>query len=84
MSVWPCRLNPLLSEDTQKPTWNLQQKHLKDPQTVRNNIIWPDEPQVSCLKENRLQSTIPKVKCAVAASCYGAAFQQHGQRDSSE
>ncbi len=58
-------------------------KHLKDPQTVRNNIIWSDEPQfqASCLKEtssaHHLQSTIPKVKCAGSSlmlwSCFSAA-----------
>jgi hypothetical protein len=46
------------------------EKHLKDPQTLRNKILWFDEPQfyASCLKEtssaHHLQSTIPKIKCA--------------------
>ncbi len=76
--------NPLLSEDTWKHTWNLQKKHLKDPQTPRNKIIWSDEPQfqASCLKEtsspaHQMQSTIPKVKCAGSSlmlwGCFSAA-----------
>uniref|UniRef100_A0A8C2JHK5 Uncharacterized protein n=1 Tax=Cyprinus carpio TaxID=7962 RepID=A0A8C2JHK5_CYPCA len=42
--------------------------HLKDPQTMRNKILWSDEPQfqASGLKESssahHLQSTIPKEK----------------------
>ncbi len=77
------RLNPLFSVDTWKHTWNLQKKHLKDPQTVRNNILWSDEPQfqTSCLKEtssaHHLQSTNPKVKCAGSSlmlwGCFSAA-----------
>ncbi len=77
------KLNPLLSEDTWKHTWNLQKKHLKDPQTVRKKILWSDEPQfqASCLKDtssaHHLQSTIPKVKCAgsslVLWGCFSAA-----------
>ncbi len=38
----------LLSEDKIKHTWNLQKKknkHLKDPQTLRNKILCPDEPK---------------------------------------
>ncbi len=67
-----------------------KKKHLKDPQTLINNRIWSDEPQfqASCLKvtstAHHLQSTIPKVKCAVAASWYGAVFQWQGLWDSSE
>ncbi len=38
------RCNPLLSEDTRKHL-EFAEKHLKDPQTVRNNILWSDEPQ---------------------------------------
>ncbi len=59
------------------------EKHLKDPQTVRHNIIWSDEPQfqTSCLKEtssaHHVQSTIPKVKCAgsnlMLWDCFSAA-----------
>ncbi len=58
-------------------------KHLKYPQTVRNKILWSEEPQfqTSCLKEtssaHHLQSTIPKVKCAGSSlmlwSCFSAA-----------
>ncbi len=49
------------------------EKHLKDPQTVRNKIIWSDEPQfqVSCLKGTRYCSSqaeyITKEQCAVSA-----------------
>ncbi len=77
------RCNPLLSEDTWKHTWNLQKKHLKDPQTLRNEILLFDKPQfqASCLKEtssaHRLQSSIPKVKCAGSSlmlwGCFSAA-----------
>ncbi len=31
------KLNPLLSEDKRKPS--------KDPQTLRNKMLWSDEPQ---------------------------------------
>ncbi len=71
------------------PQWRHMKTHLefakeylKDPQTVRNIIIWSDEPQfqASCLKEtssaHHLQSTIPKVKCAGGSimlwSCFSA------------
>ncbi len=77
------KLNPLLSEDTRKHTWNLQKKKLNDPQTLRNKILLCDEPQfkASCLKEtssaHHLQSTIPKVKCAGSSlmpwGCFSAA-----------
>ncbi len=52
-------------------------KHLKDPQTLINNIFWSDEPQfqASCLKEpssaHLLQSTIPKVKWAGSFMLWG-------------
>ncbi len=42
------KLSPHLSEDTWKHTWYLQKKKkklLKDPQTVRNKILWSDEPE---------------------------------------
>ncbi len=58
-------------------------KHLKDPQTLRNKILWSDEPQfqTSCLKEtssaHHLQSTISKVKCPGSSlmlwGCFSAA-----------
>ncbi len=61
-------------------------KHLKDPQTLRNKILWSDEPQLqtSCLKETSsahyLQSTIPKVKCAGSSlmlwGCFSAAVTE--------
>ncbi len=60
-----------------------KKKHLKKPQTVRNDIIWSDEPQfqASCLKESRHCSShaeyIPKVKCAGSSlmlwSCFSVA-----------
>ncbi len=60
-----------------------KKKHVKDPQTVRNKILWSDEPQfqTSCLKgtssAHQLQSTIPKVKCAGSSlmlwGCFSAA-----------
>ncbi len=75
------KFNPLLSEDKRKHTFT--KKHLKDPQAVRNNIIWSDEPQfqASCLKEtscaHHLQRTVPKVKCAGISimlwGCFSAA-----------
>ncbi len=71
------KLNPLFSVDTWKHTWK---KHLKDPKTVRNNIIWSDETHfhASCLKETRhIQSTIPKVECSGSSlmlwGCFSAA-----------
>ncbi len=39
------RLNPLLSEGNRKHSWNIQKKHLKDPQTLRDKILWSDGPQ---------------------------------------
>ncbi len=58
-------------------------KHPKDPQTLRNEILWSDEPQfqTSCLKEtssaHHLQCTIPKVKCGGSSlmlwGCFSAA-----------
>ncbi len=60
-----------------------KKKHLKDPQTVTNKIIWSDDAQfqASCLKEtssaHHLQSSIPKVKCAGSSlmlwGCFSAA-----------
>ncbi len=61
----------------------LAEKLLKEPQTVRNKIIWSDEHQflASCLMETSfahdLQNTIPKVKCA-SSSCRGAVFSAAG------
>ncbi len=39
------KLNPLLSEDKRKHTWTFTKKHLKDPRTLRNKILWSDEHQ---------------------------------------
>ncbi len=81
------KLNPLLSVDT----WNLQKKHLKDPQTVRNQILWSDEPQfqASCSKESRHCSShaeyyVLKVKCAGSSLMLWDCFSAAGLRDSSE
>ncbi len=58
--------------------------HLKDPQTVRNNIIWSDEPQfqASCLKAagtaHHMRSTIPKVKCAGSSLILWGCFSEEG------
>ncbi len=81
MAVWQDSI--LSSGKTWKHTWNLQKKHLKDPQTLRNNILWSDGPQFQalCLKEtssaHHLQSTNPKVKCAGSSlmlwGCFSAA-----------
>ncbi len=56
-SLWLC------SQTQSSPQWRnmkthlkfAKKKHLKDPQTLRNKIIWSDEPQfkTSCLKETR-------------------------------
>ncbi len=51
--MWP---NSILSSvKTHENTFGICKKHLKDPQTVRNYILWSDEPQfqASCLKESR-------------------------------
>ncbi len=59
-------------------------EHLKDPQTVRNNIIWSDEPQfqASCSKgtssAHHLQSTIPKVKCSGSSLMLWGCFSVAG------
>ncbi len=83
-SLWLC------SQTQSSPQWRhmkthleFAEKHLKDPQTLRNKIIWFDEPQfqASCLKEtssaHHLRSTIPKVKCAGSSimlwGCFSAA-----------
>ncbi len=64
------KLKPLLSVDTWNTALEFAKKHLKDPQTVRNKILWSDDAQfqASCLKETSsahlVQSTIPKVKCS--------------------
>ncbi len=65
-----------------KTHFEFAKKHLKDPQTLRNKILWSDEPQfqASCLKgtgsAHHLQSSIPKVKCAGISlmlwSCFSA------------
>ncbi len=70
-ALWRC------GQTQSSPQWRqtethleFTKKHLKDPQTLKNKIIWFDEPQfqASCLTEtssaHHLQSTIPKVKCA--------------------
>ncbi len=49
------KLNPLLSEDVWKHTLNLQKQHLKDPQTVRNNIIWPDEDYLASIQNIKFE-----------------------------
>ncbi len=44
MTVWPNSI--LSSEKKHENTYNLTAtQHLKDPQTLRNKIIWSDEPQ---------------------------------------
>ncbi len=67
MAVWQDSI--LSSGKTHENTLGMCKKHLKDPQTLRNKILWSDESQfqTSCLKETSsahyLQSTIPKVRC---------------------
>ncbi len=59
-------------------------KHLKDPQTVKNKILWSNEPQfqASCLEEtssaHHLQSTNPKVKCAASSLMLWGCFSVAG------
>ncbi len=49
-------------------------QHLKDPQTLRNKMIWSNEPQGTA---HHLQSAIPKLKCAGSSlklrGCFSAA-----------
>ncbi len=83
-ALWRC------GQTQSSPQWRhikthleFAEKRLKDPQTVRNKILWSDEPQfqASCLKETSsahlLQSTNPKVKCACSSlmlwGCFSAA-----------
>ncbi len=47
------RLNPLLSEDPWTKHFEFtKKKHLKDPQLVRNKILWPDEPEIQAESES--------------------------------
>ncbi len=83
-ALWRCR-QPQSSAQWRhmKTHLDFAEKHLKDPQTVRNKILLSDEPQfqTSCLKEtssaHHLQSTNPKVKCAGSSlmlwDCFSAA-----------
>ncbi len=84
VALWQCvKTQCFLQCRRMKTHLELAKKHLKDPQTVRNNIICSDEPQfqASCLKgtssANYTQSIIPKVKCAGSSlrlwGCFSAA-----------
>ncbi len=83
-ALWQCdQTQSSLQLRNMKTHLEFAKKHLKDPQTLRNKILWSDEPQyqASCLKETSsahlLQSTIPAVKCAGSSlmlwSCFSAA-----------
>ncbi len=82
-ALWRCQTQSSPQWRHMKTHLEFAEKHLKDPQTLRNKILWSDEPQfqASCLKETssalHLQSTIPKVKCAGSSlmlwGCFSAA-----------
>ncbi len=83
-ALWRCgKTQSSLQCRHMKTHLEFAKKHLRDPQTVRNNILWSDEPQfqASCLKETRYCSShaeyIPKVKCAGSSlmlwGCFSAA-----------
>ncbi len=83
-ALWRCgKTQSSLQVRHMKTHLECAKKHLKDPQTLRNKILWSDEPQfqTSCLKEtssaHHLQSTIPKVKCPGSSlmlwGCFSAA-----------
>ncbi len=84
MAVWQDSI--LSSGKTHENTLGMCKKHLKDPQTLRNKILWSDESQfqTSCLKETSsahyLQRTIPKVRCAGSSlmlwGCFSAAVTE--------
>ncbi len=70
-ALWRCGQTQSSPQWRQKETHSeFTKKHLKDPQTLRNAILWFNEPQFQalCLKvtssAHHLQSAIPKVKCA--------------------
>ncbi len=70
-SIWALWQDSILSSvQTHENTLRIcKKKHLKDPQTVRNNIVWSEEPEE--------WSIIPKVKCAgsslILRGCFSAA-----------
>ncbi len=83
-ALWRCGQTQSSPQWRQKETHSeFTKKHLKDPQTLRNAILWFDEPQFQalCLKvtssAHHLQSAIPKVKCAGSSlmlwGCFSAA-----------
>ncbi len=69
------KLNPLLSEDTHL---ELAKQHLKDPQTLRNKIIWSDEPHYQAVFEGDQLCSSQEYSVLVSASCCGAVFQRQG------
>ncbi len=62
----------------------LAKMHSKDPQTVRNNMIWSDVPQLlasyskGTSSAHLLQSTSPKVKCAGSSLMLWSCFSVTG------
>ncbi len=77
-ALWQCsKIQSSLQCRHMKTHLEFAKKHLMDPQTVRNNILWFDEPQfqASCLKETRLCSSPaenhPKVKSAGSSLMWG-------------
>ncbi len=81
--LWRCGQTQSSLQCRHMKSLELAKKHLKEPQTERNYIIWSDEPQFKArsLKEtssaHHMQRTILKVKCAgcslVLWGCFSAA-----------
>nr|XP_054592105.1 uncharacterized protein LOC129157042 [Nothobranchius furzeri] len=86
------RRKPLLSARHMKACMEFAKRHLKDPEMVRNKVLWSDETKIElfglnskCGDKQALLITCPinspQWNIAVAASCCGGVFYLQGQDD---